>query len=155
MAGLTPAHLLIILIIALIVIGPGKLPEVGAALGKSLREFQKASGAAQDPVVGPETGVATPMPLAQALPGQPPTRPSDIPQPGDGVLMYPTKPIYLGPFCISPLMMPYQPPGGVMESAPGAASPIFCHESRHQHAAPAVDQPQSSAGTDEVSSEQG
>jgi len=35
MAGLTPGHLLLILIIALIVIGPGKLPEVGAALGKS------------------------------------------------------------------------------------------------------------------------
>ncbi len=47
MSGLTPMHLLLILGIALLVIGPGKLPEVGSALGKSLREFRDAaSGAA-------------------------------------------------------------------------------------------------------------
>ncbi len=52
LGGLTPAHLLIILVIALIVIGPGKLPEVGAAIGKSVREFQKASGGIQETVTG-------------------------------------------------------------------------------------------------------
>ena len=36
-------ELIIILIIALVVIGPGRLPDVGAALGKSIREFRKAS----------------------------------------------------------------------------------------------------------------
>lgn len=36
-------ELILILIIALIVIGPGKLPEVGSALGKSIREFRKAA----------------------------------------------------------------------------------------------------------------
>lgn len=44
MSGLTPTHLLLILFVALIVIGPGKLPEVGAALGKSIREFKRATG---------------------------------------------------------------------------------------------------------------
>lgn len=43
MAGLTPMHLLLILGIALLVIGPGKLPEVGSALGKSIREFRDAA----------------------------------------------------------------------------------------------------------------
>jgi sec-independent protein translocase protein TatA len=38
-----PAELIIILVIALLVIGPGKLPEVGSALGKSIREFRKAA----------------------------------------------------------------------------------------------------------------
>ena len=38
-----PGELIIVLIIALIVVGPGKLPDVGAALGKSIREFRKAS----------------------------------------------------------------------------------------------------------------
>ena len=38
-----PVELIIILVIALIVIGPGRLPDVGAALGKSIREFRKAS----------------------------------------------------------------------------------------------------------------
>ncbi len=37
-----PIHLLVILVIALIVFGPGKLPELGAGLGKSIREFKKA-----------------------------------------------------------------------------------------------------------------
>jgi sec-independent protein translocase protein TatA len=35
--------LLIVLAIVLIVYGPGKLPEVGAAIGKAMREFRKAS----------------------------------------------------------------------------------------------------------------
>ncbi len=37
-----PLHLLIILLIALIFFGPGKLPELGASLGKSIRDFKKA-----------------------------------------------------------------------------------------------------------------
>ena len=37
-----PGHLLIILVIALIVFGPGKLPELGSSLGKGLREFKQA-----------------------------------------------------------------------------------------------------------------
>ena len=40
--GLTPAHLIIILVIVLIVVGPGKLPETGAAIGKALRGFKDA-----------------------------------------------------------------------------------------------------------------
>jgi TatA/E family protein of Tat protein translocase len=40
--GITPLHLLVVLIIALIILGPGKLPEVGAALGKSIREFRRS-----------------------------------------------------------------------------------------------------------------
>jgi TatA/E family protein of Tat protein translocase len=43
MPNISPIHLVIVLIIALIVIGPGKLPEVGAALGKSIKEFRKAA----------------------------------------------------------------------------------------------------------------
>jgi len=35
-------HLLIILGIALVIFGPGKLPELGAGLGKAIREFKKA-----------------------------------------------------------------------------------------------------------------
>jgi sec-independent protein translocase protein TatA len=45
-----PGELLLILAIALLVIGPGRLPDVGAALGKSLREFRKASTEMQDAV---------------------------------------------------------------------------------------------------------
>ncbi len=39
---LQPMHLLIILVIALVVFGPGKFPDLGAGLGKGIREFRKA-----------------------------------------------------------------------------------------------------------------
>lgn len=35
--------LILILVIALIVFGPNKLPEIGRAFGKSLREFKRAT----------------------------------------------------------------------------------------------------------------
>lgn len=37
-----PTHLLLILVIALVVFGPGKLGELGATLGKSIKEFRHA-----------------------------------------------------------------------------------------------------------------
>jgi TatA/E family protein of Tat protein translocase len=40
--GLTPVHLIVILVIVLIVVGPGKLPDTGAAIGKALRGFKDA-----------------------------------------------------------------------------------------------------------------
>ena len=43
-------ELIIILVIALLILGPGKLPEVGSSLGKSIREFRKASTDIQDSV---------------------------------------------------------------------------------------------------------
>ncbi len=44
-----PMHLLLILLIVLIIFGPGKLPELGAGLGKSIREFKKAMKEGQEP----------------------------------------------------------------------------------------------------------
>ena len=35
-------HLLLILVIALIIFGPGKLPELGGSLGKAVKDFKKA-----------------------------------------------------------------------------------------------------------------
>lgn len=43
MFGIGVPELILILIIGLVVFGPGKLPEVGKALGKSLREFKRAT----------------------------------------------------------------------------------------------------------------
>ena len=48
--------LLIILAIVLIVYGPGKLPEVGAAIGKAMREFRNASSDLQDEIKRSTTG---------------------------------------------------------------------------------------------------
>ncbi|MEH7305376.1 twin-arginine translocase TatA/TatE family subunit [Neobacillus drentensis] len=41
--------LILILIVALVIFGPNKLPEIGRAVGKSIREFKKATeGIAED-----------------------------------------------------------------------------------------------------------
>lgn len=42
MFGIQPQELLVILVVALIVVGPKKLPELGRSLGKGLRELRKA-----------------------------------------------------------------------------------------------------------------
>lgn len=42
MIGFSVPELLVVLGIALVVFGPGKLPEVGKAVGKSIQEFKKA-----------------------------------------------------------------------------------------------------------------
>ena len=43
MSGLLqPMHLLVILVIVLIIFGPGKLPELGNSIGKAIRGFKKA-----------------------------------------------------------------------------------------------------------------
>jgi len=39
---LSPTHLVFILVIVLIIFGPGKLPELGKGLGKGIREFKEA-----------------------------------------------------------------------------------------------------------------
>ena len=43
MFGIGIPELVIILIIILIIFGTGKLPEIGGALGKGIRNFKKAS----------------------------------------------------------------------------------------------------------------
>ena len=42
MGAISPAHLILILVVALLVLGPGKLPETGAALGRAVRGFRDA-----------------------------------------------------------------------------------------------------------------
>src|SRR5689334_17125581 len=39
---LQPTHLLFVLVVALLVLGPKRLPEAGRALGKGLRDFRTA-----------------------------------------------------------------------------------------------------------------
>jgi TatA/E family protein of Tat protein translocase len=41
--GMGPMEMAVILIIALIIFGPGKLPEIGAAIGRGIRDFRAAT----------------------------------------------------------------------------------------------------------------
>jgi sec-independent protein translocase protein TatA len=43
-------ELIIVLIIALVVFGPKRLPELGSSLGKGIREFRKATNELQDSI---------------------------------------------------------------------------------------------------------
>ena len=43
MFGLGMGELLVILVIALLVLGPKKLPDVATTLGKAIRQFRKAT----------------------------------------------------------------------------------------------------------------
>ena len=54
-----PFELLLVLVLALLILGPGKLPEVGNALGKTLREFRKASSDVEEAArIEPATAAA-------------------------------------------------------------------------------------------------
>lgn len=43
MFGLRPEHLVIIVVVALLIFGPSRLPEIGKAIGKTINEFRSAT----------------------------------------------------------------------------------------------------------------
>lgn len=72
MFGIGVPELVLILIIGLIVFGPGKLPEMGRTLGKGIREFRKASNALSQAINAPEN---QPQPQQPAAPAPQPQAP--------------------------------------------------------------------------------
>lgn len=75
-------ELLLILVVALVVFGPSKLPELGKSLGNAIREFRKATQSLQEEVqkaaaIEPEPGPkGPPAPPALAEPQPPDHKPS-------------------------------------------------------------------------------
>jgi sec-independent protein translocase protein TatA len=62
---LQPTHLLFVLVVALLVLGPKRLPEVGRSLGRGLRDFRHAmSGEDSHDEVLTETTAEEPARLA-------------------------------------------------------------------------------------------
>ncbi len=51
--GLQPTHLLLILVVALLIFGPSRLPEIGRGFGSMLREFGTAAKEATQSVAQP------------------------------------------------------------------------------------------------------
>lgn len=47
-----PMELILLLVIILIIFGPGRLPDIGNAVGKGIREFRKASTEIEESVRG-------------------------------------------------------------------------------------------------------
>jgi sec-independent protein translocase protein TatA len=67
MFGLQPAHLVLILVIALIIFGPRQLPELGKALGKTITEFKKSTREITEPTNDSNPAPAS-IPPANAQP---------------------------------------------------------------------------------------
>ncbi|HEY2335606.1 MAG TPA: twin-arginine translocase TatA/TatE family subunit [Solirubrobacterales bacterium] len=73
MPNVGPFELAIVAIIALIVFGPKRLPELGHSLGKAIREFRgSVSGESHEP----ERPEAIEPPAAPPAPSQPPVEAS-------------------------------------------------------------------------------
>src|SRR5204862_4081489 len=79
LGALQPGHLIVILVIVLLIFGPGKLPELGKAMGEGLKELKKATGQEEAgkegatatasttaPVAGASTATATVTPITSA-----------------------------------------------------------------------------------------
>jgi sec-independent protein translocase protein TatA len=63
---LQPTHLLFVLVVALLVLGPKRLPEVGRSLGRGLRDFRQAMSGEEQPE-RVEATVAQPSQPAQTV----------------------------------------------------------------------------------------
>ncbi len=55
MFGLGPTELLIILGVVLLIFGPSRLPEIGRAIGRGIREFRSAAQEIEDIDQDPQT----------------------------------------------------------------------------------------------------
>jgi Tat protein translocase TatB subunit len=81
MFGINPQELLVILVIALIVVGPRKLPEMARSIGRGLREVRKA----QDEVrktIQVDLDDEPPPPRTRSAPAS--STPADAPGPAEG-----------------------------------------------------------------------
>jgi Tat protein translocase TatB subunit len=77
MLNIGPQELILVLIVALVVVGPQKLPELGRTIGKAMREFRKIQDDVKDtirfdmdddpePYARPKTTPRTPTPTPNA-----------------------------------------------------------------------------------------
>jgi sec-independent protein translocase protein TatA len=66
-----PVWIIAILVVVLIIFGPGRLPELGAGIGKAMREFRKATSELTNEV----TQATQPAPPAQPV-ATPPAAPA-------------------------------------------------------------------------------
>ena len=91
MGAFQPWHWILVAVIALIVFGPSKLPELGASLGKSIREFKKTTSEIteiKDSVKGSVDSVKTTVttavtldPTKPAVPAAPSAQVATVPLP--------------------------------------------------------------------------
>jgi TatA/E family protein of Tat protein translocase len=84
--GIQPLHLVIIAVVALLIFGPSRLPEIGRGVGKALKEFQRGTKemgeSFKEEVTKPVADDGTaPAPAAQPPVAYTQTVPQPLPQP--------------------------------------------------------------------------
>lgn len=72
--GVGPLEILILLLVALLVFGPKRLPEMGRSLGRGMREFKDSISGKDDEPVHREQVAELPPPAAEPTPA--PTAPA-------------------------------------------------------------------------------
>ena len=70
MGWLRPEHIVVIVIVALLIFGPSKLPEFGKAMGRTIREFQSGI---KEATQGFTEEVKTDAPKTETAKTEPPT----------------------------------------------------------------------------------
>jgi TatA/E family protein of Tat protein translocase len=71
MFGIQPIHILIILIVAILIFGASRLPEIGRGMGRAISEFRKGTKEMTENIVeeakkSPESAAPSPNPPAPA-----------------------------------------------------------------------------------------
>lgn len=75
MPNIGPMELIVVLVLALVVLGPKRLPDAGRSLGKGLREFKGAISGSSDDGLDHSAFPAERERVAQAAAVQPPAAP--------------------------------------------------------------------------------
>ena len=89
MFGVGAAEIMVILVIALIVVGPAKLPQIAHSLGRAMREYRRVQEEAQHHLrsaINLEVRPAAPQPSA-------PVTPAEVPPPVDAGPPAPAPPV--------------------------------------------------------------
>jgi sec-independent protein translocase protein TatA len=97
MFGIQPIHLVIIVVVALLIFGPRRLPEMGRSIGKALNEFRRGTREVTDAF---REGSGSPADAETANTIAPPNPPAAAPATSVPIRSPSTIPSKSGNFCI-------------------------------------------------------